>query len=272
METELILCEYSYHTERKHFNWKNGLENYFIRLQTEGHCVAKVNHQTKELAPGDLLLCKPGDSCELIIDEYGENQENLAICSGDYFIICRGSWLDEWWERTERPTIKQLNDSERLLVLWKEMIREKHRIYEKNQEFLDYLTRSLCLSIDMSIRDSGLSQSNLPQPVRIMKSYIEENANKPIKVEDVANHAGFSSSRASHLFKEKFGKTIIEYAIDIRLNTAIKLIKYSDMTLEQIAELSGFGSYTYFHRVFKKQHGVSPTEWNRGTGTSSLSP
>jgi len=261
MQNELILCEYSYHTEKKYFNWKNGLENYFIRLQTEGHCLAKINDQTRELTPGDLLLCKPGDSCELMIDESWNKTDDSSVCSGDYFIICRGSWLDEWWKKAERPTIKQLNDSGKILILWKEIIREQHRIYEKNKELLDYLLRSLCLSIDMSIKDSGHSQSKLTLPAREMKSYIEEHANNSFKVEDVANHVGFSPSRASHLFKEKFGKTMIEYATDIRLNTAIKLIKYSDMTLEQIAELSGFGSYTYFHRVFKKRYRTSPTDY-----------
>ena len=93
-----------------------------------------------------------------------------------------------------------------------------------------------------------------------MKNYIEEHANQSFKIKDVASHAGFSVSRASRLFKETFGKTMIQYALEIRLNTAIELMKYSEMTLEQIAEVSGFGSYTYFHRVFREAHGVSPTK------------
>ncbi|WP_077328989.1 helix-turn-helix transcriptional regulator [Virgibacillus siamensis] len=264
MKNELILCEYSYHTEKKHFNWKNGLENYLIRLQTEGHCFVKINNNSTFLSPGDLLLCKPGDSCELIIDPNGYQEDDSGIHSGDYFVICRGPWIDKWWDRTNRPSINQLHFAEKLLSLWKEIIKEKRRIYDKNEELLDYLLRSLCLSIDGSIKDFNTTQTRLPLSVRSMKNYIEEHANQPFKVQDVALHAGFSPSHASHLFKEKFGKTIIGYAMEIRLNTAVKLIKYSDMSLERIAELSGFGSYTYFHRVFKKSYGTSPTEYFSG--------
>jgi AraC family transcriptional regulator of arabinose operon len=261
MNSDILLSEYSYHAEKKHFNWLHGLNYYFIRLQTEGNCIARVNGKKEVIFPGDLLLCQPGDACELIIDEYIDHSGEKSICSGDYFILCRGPWLDQWWQRKERSTIKRINNNKKLLILWKEIISEKRRIYEENEELLDYLLRSLCLSIDISIKDSVLFQNQLTLPVLAMKSYIEEHATQSFKIKDVANHVGFSVSRASHLFKEKVGKSMIEYAIEIRLNTAINLMKYSDMPFEQIAEISGFGSYTYFHRVFRKTYNISPTEF-----------
>jgi len=261
LNTDILLCEYSYHAEQKQFNWLQGLDYYFLRLQTEGNCIARVNGRVEELTPGDLLLCKPGDACELIIDEYIDQVGEKSICSGDYYILCRGPWLDEWWHRKKRPVIKQITNQDNLLILWKEMISEKRRIYEKDEELLDYLLRSLCLSIDTKLKDAEFYQKQLSLPVIAMKSYIEEHANQPFKIKDVANHVGFSVSRTSHLFKEKFGKTIIEYALEIRLNTAVNLIKYSDMSFEQVSEIAGFSSYTYFHRVFRKMYGVSPTEF-----------
>ncbi|WP_420852214.1 helix-turn-helix domain-containing protein [Paenibacillus hamazuiensis] len=63
------------------------------------------------------------------------------------------------------------------------------------------------------------------------------------------------------MFKQIFGKTMIQYALEIRLSTAIERMKYSTMTLEQIAESCGFGSYSYFHRVFREKYGVSPTDY-----------
>ncbi|WP_397386768.1 helix-turn-helix domain-containing protein [Paenibacillus sp. MMS20-IR301] len=48
--------------------------------------------------------------------------------------------------------------------------------------------------------------------------------------------------------------------MEIRLNAAVEQIKYSEMTLEHTAELCGFSSYSYFHRVFRAPLGVSPLE------------
>ncbi|WP_373463279.1 helix-turn-helix domain-containing protein [Bacillus sp. SORGH_AS_0510] len=54
------------------------------------------------------------------------------------------------------------------------------------------------------------------------------------------------------------GKTMIEYALEVRLSAALERMKYTTMTLEQIAEDCGFGSYPYFHRVFQKKFGIAP--------------
>ncbi|UUZ97522.1 helix-turn-helix transcriptional regulator [Paenibacillus sp. P25] len=75
-----------------------------------------------------------------------------------------------------------------------------------------------------------------------------------------------SLSRAVHLFKACYGKTMIQYALEIRLNAALERMKYSSMTLEQIAETCGFASYSYFHRVFRARYGVSPAQYRAAEG------
>jgi AraC family transcriptional regulator of arabinose operon len=40
-------------------------------------------------------------------------------------------------------------------------------------------------------------------------------------------------------------------------------MKYTSLTLEQIAEDCGFGTYPYFHRVFHKKYGVAPGIYRR---------
>ena len=44
----------------------------------------------------------------------------------------------------------------------------------------------------------------------------------------------------------------------MRLSFALDQMKYTDSTLEEIAENTGFGTYTYFHRVFKRKMGEAP--------------
>jgi AraC family transcriptional regulator of arabinose operon len=77
----------------------------------------------------------------------------------------------------------------------------------------------------------------------------------------VARHAGLSVSRAVALYKECYGKTIIQHAMEIRMSIALERMKYSKLTFEQIAETAGFGSYAYFHRVFKNKFGLSPSQF-----------
>ena len=64
---------------------------------------------------------------------------------------------------------------------------------------------------------------------------------------------------------------MIQYALEIRLNATVERIKYSTMTLEEIAETCGFASYSYFHRVFRANYGVSPVKF-RETATVPARP
>ncbi|MBD1381838.1 helix-turn-helix domain-containing protein [Metabacillus arenae] len=255
MSTNIFLCSYSYHTQRFHSQHKSGFPGYLFRLQTEGVCEVVVKGRKMELEKGNLLLIQPGDHYELLVRE---NQK-----SGDYYLGCEGDWIDEWWSRSAKPAVSRIDLDEKLLALWRHIIIEKRRPSSKeNTELTDYLLRSLCLSLERAVNETTFSFSH-PYAVTRMMRYIEEHATKVFKIEEVALHAGLSISRASHLFKKSVGKTMMEYAQQIRLSVAIERMNYTTMTLEHIAETCGFGTYSYFHKVFKKKYGVAPGAYRR---------
>ncbi|NRD77938.1 helix-turn-helix transcriptional regulator [Bacillus sp. BRMEA1] len=255
MSENILFCGYSYHINGYHSQYKSGYPIYLFRLQTEGLCEVVVKGRTVELGKGDLLLIKPGDHYELLV-QAGQN-------SADYHLGCEGAWIDEWWNRSEKPDVSRIDLDEKLLSLWRQIMIEKRRpAQSQNEELAGYLLRALCLSLERAVTETGHSFSH-PYPVTRMMRYIEEHATIPFKLEEVAQHAGLSVSRSVHLFKSSVGKTMMEYAQEIRLSAAIERMKYTTQTLEQIAIDCGFGSYPYFHRVFKKKYGVAPGTYRR---------
>ena len=208
----------------------------------------------KAIVTGDLLLFQPGDPYELIIDA----NEDGKVASGDYFMFCRGDWFKDWWERYDKVQCYQMDLDERVLALWRQIILEKRKFEEENRELTDYLLRAFCLQIDRVVRDSSTFHSGGSYTVTRMKRFIEEHATQTFKVADVARHVRLSVSRAVHLYKQSSGKTMIQYALEIRLSIAVERMKYSNLTLEQIAESCGFASYQYFHRVFTRRYGIPP--------------
>ncbi|EKN69731.1 AraC family transcriptional regulator [Neobacillus bataviensis LMG 21833] len=255
MKTNILFCGYSFHTIGYHSQHKSGYPSYLFRLQTEGICEVVVKGRKMNLEKGDLLLIKPGDHYELLVKE--------GQVSGDYHLICEGTWIDEWWSGFAKPDVSQIELDEKLLALWRYIMIEKRRPQSsQNEELTGYLLRSLCLTLERVISEAGSSFSH-PYPVTRMMRYIEEHAMTVFKVEDVARHAGLSISRSIHLFKSSVGKTMMEYAQEIRLAAAMERMKYTSMTLDQIAIECGFGSYPYFHKVFKKKYGKSPGVYRR---------
>ncbi|WP_284645963.1 helix-turn-helix domain-containing protein [Paenibacillus silviterrae] len=265
MEKNVLLCGYSYHTHRTQRGNKNkGLATYLLRLQTEGSCVVHAEGQELTIEPGDLILLKPGSFYELRIGEHDKDKQAALskVTSGDYYLYCRGAWVDDWWHRSVKPFRIRIGMTDVILSLWNQIIKEKQRLEDENSEMTEYLLRALCLALDRAINETRTSHSRW-QTALHMRRYIEEHAREAFKVEDVARYACLSVSRAAHCFKEFYGKSIMQYALEIRLSDAVERMKHTNLTLEQIAESSGFASYTYFHRVFKNKFGLSPTAFRK---------
>lgn len=260
MRTRLLMCGYSHHTEPFETGADNGVGDYLFRWQTEGEARAVVDGKMRPVRAGDLLLYQPGDAYRLSIGDGKHRREKMRISSSDYFLACQGGWVEDWWKRRRRPTQINIGIEERLLAIWRMLISEKRRLEKGNEEICDYLLRLLCLTIDRLI-DERYSSQGPPFVANRIKAYIEEHATTRIRIRDIAEHVRLSESRTSHLFKEHFGKTIIEYVHEVRLSAAEERIKYSTLSLEQIAETCGFGSYSYFFRVFRKKYGQTPAAY-----------
>ena len=255
MSLKIYFCGYSYHTQGYYSQHKSGFPGYLFRLQTEGFCEVVVKGKRRTLEKGDLLIIQPGDYYELLV-EAGQS-------SADYHLSCKGDWVDEWWERSAKPTISKIDLDEKTMALWRHLsVEERRPSSEENKELSEYLLRALCLSLERAVNETAPS-FNRPYTVTRMMRFIEEHATTSFKVEEVAKHAGLSVSRSVHLFKSSVGKTMIEYALEVRLSAAMERMKYTTMTLEQIAEDCGFGSYPYFHRVFQKKYGIAPGAYRR---------
>jgi AraC family transcriptional regulator of arabinose operon len=254
LSSEVLSSGYSFHSKKYHYNQKEGLPYYLVRLQTEGTSSALVEGTMIPIAPGDLLLYQPGDPYELLIED--------SKSSGDYYIFCQGNWVDAWWENADKPKKVKIPLHEGMLTIWRQLNIELLKHSQKNKEMLDYYLRILCLQIDRHI----MEQTSHPPGANSylsyrMKYYIEENAMTPITLEQVAQHVGLSISRAVHLFKAVFDRSIMQHAIEVRLTIAKERILYSSFTLEQIAESCGYSSYSYFHRMFRMHFGISPKDF-----------
>lgn len=256
---QIELCAFSYHREPFRHTYKNGLEHYIFRLQTEGSCEALIHGKMQPITPGDLLLFRPGNIYDLNIAG-----ERNGMASGDYYVICSGSWLDQWWGKRDRPIKTKISEFERMQAIWHQLVLERRRLDDNHSPLSVLLLQALCTLMDRAIDEAPTHTSSTAFLAYKMKYYVEEHATTPFKLEDVARHVGLSVSRTVHLFKSHFECSIMQYVQKIRLSMAINLMKSSSITLEQIAEEAGFGSYTYFHRVFREFYGVPPGIYRKG--------
>lgn len=91
-------------------------------------------------------------------------------------------------------------------------------------------------------------------------SYIERNFSKRLTLSELAEVGNISVSKLSHGFKEKYGRSVFEYILDLRLTYASELLLSNpNMMTKQVALSCGFEDVSYFCRAYKKKFGKTPS-------------
>lgn len=100
--------------------------------------------------------------------------------------------------------------------------------------------------------------------IEMAKEYIRNNFSKDISLDDVSRSVNISSYYFSKIFKEETGENFIEYLTAVRIEKAKELLNNSDCSMKEICALCGYSDPNYFSRSFKKNVGVTPTEYKEG--------
>lgn len=92
--------------------------------------------------------------------------------------------------------------------------------------------------------------------------YIEKNYGANINLEDLADSAGISASTCLRLFSTVLATTPIKYLTTFRLQKAAEELKQTNgRTISEIAHSCGFSDASYFNRCFRKEYGITPSEY-----------
>ena len=94
------------------------------------------------------------------------------------------------------------------------------------------------------------------------KLHMSRNFSNPnLMLQDVAKAVNMSKSRFSIVFSQQSGQTFTEYLIYLRLNKAKELLRGTDFKSSQIAREVGYNDAHYFSYIFKKNVGMTPSEY-----------
>ncbi len=94
-------------------------------------------------------------------------------------------------------------------------------------------------------------------------AYINEHFDESVNLDLLANRFYVSKYHLSREFKKEYNQTIIQYLLNKRITYAKELLRFTDMSIGEIAQKCGIGDMNYFNKVFKKVEGSTASEYRR---------
>lgn len=145
-------------------------------------------------------------------------------------------------------------DKEKLLQAVEEALEEDAE--RSRIELMDRL-------VDRKLMETAVDEQTYNPAVQEVVRYVEEHLHEPLQLKDLAEHLHMNASYLSALFKEQTGLTFSEYLMRRRVQRAKELLSSTQMTIQEIADATGYQTDKYFVKVFRSLEGISPGQYRK---------
>lgn len=132
---------------------------------------------------------------------------------------------------------------------------------ERSRDKLLLLPYEMVKKYSLLVRNYSLAQYS--QTVRKAIDYISFHLQEPLSLSIIAEHVGKNNSFLSHQFKKETGMTVTNYIHEKRIEQATTLLNTTSLSIQEIAEKVGILELNYFSKLFKKQIGMSPSDYKK---------
>lgn len=135
--------------------------------------------------------------------------------------------------------------------------------YIRDMRMNEKLSMLLTMLMEESWHPEDSTVSKKRMELTKLKEYLDEHYTEKISLDDLAAQFFINKYYLTKIFKETYGTTINSYIIAKRITRAKQMLRFTDMTLEEIAVAVGMNGGNYFSRLFKKIEGISPREYRK---------
>ncbi|NCB91792.1 MAG: AraC family transcriptional regulator [Clostridia bacterium] len=227
-----------------------------------------------------LIYCTEGSGFIVVDGKEYILHENEAFCIPQYhghrYYACEDDPWSILWVHFKGEDIKYFplqecnvisfssqNATNRMLFLFELLF----RVLEANYTLGNFIYISQVLSLilaetyDREKHNTTLEQNkHVTNVVRFMYKHLEEN----LTLEEVAAEFELSKSYLNAIFQKYTQHAPMDFFINIKMKSACRLLKTTDLYIYEVAQKLGYGDQYYFSRIFKKVVGISPKAYKNG--------
>ena len=247
---------------KTHTSRRQNLSSFLFFYVLEGEGVLTYQNQIYTMKKGDCAFI----DCR---NKYSQSSssKNLWSLKWVHFYgsnICEiySKYLERGGENCFSLNSEKQNPFVKLLDLIMETASSSS--YIRDMKINEELSGLLTLLMEYSWNPNKTKTSNTKcLNISNVRAFIDQNYTGNLSLDVVANQFNVNKSYLLRFFKENTGLTVNNYILQKRILLAKNELRFSNKTLEVIAEECGLREANYFIRVFKKIEGLTPGEYRK---------
>ena len=161
------------------------------------------------------------------------------------------------------PQHAQIPRPEKVVVLMKQLQDSVRNNYASTA--VNYLTTTIfCELYSQFYREGALNRKTRRTQKQMyydIMDYVKQNVHTNLKVSDVASHFGYNEKYLSHLFSEIADIPLKQYILNVKMDSANFMLIDTNASIHDIAMSLGFSDSHNFAKAYKKNAGLTPTEY-----------
>lgn len=212
---------------------------------------------------GDIVIVPPGISHHPIsMEKMAEPYRRYVMWISKKFIDILRQMCDNPLEVISEPCLLRTAGTpwEYLEEIFQKCCKEDRLQRPGNELVLYGESMKLVAELSRAFASIPSVSQEKPELLNEITVYIERHLGDKITLSQTAHQFLVSKSTVSHLFSQKLGISFYRWVTQRRLIAAKNLIQ-EGMAMEDIFEQVGFGDYTTFYKAFKKEYGISPSQY-----------
>ena len=108
------------------------------------------------------------------------------------------------------------------------------------------------------------------KPVNDVIQVMQDGLYTALSIDDICKKTSYGRAYLFRVFKEKTGKTIMEYYLEMKIERAKQLLRENELSVSEIAERLAFNAPNYFTKTFKRLTGFTPTAYKQRSMSLSV--
>lgn len=232
---------------------------YEIDYIAGGRGVMTFDHEHVVLRTGECMIIPPFIKHGFLVD----TKSGCRICQVEVSVKTSEKVLGSLPILDQKHSYSKIRDCENIVPLMDQIA----RLFRKEKN--DYHTALLDLEVLQLLialwhyrgKEEGSFTESANKKIGGIMQYLQEHYNEQSNIENLAEEWGVSSRYLRKYFEEKVGMSCMDYITVMRMNRAKELLWESRKSITEVAMETGYGTSQYFSRMFKKEVGMTPSEY-----------